>query len=348
MTSETVRRRTLRAAIRIREHLAGSGHFSLLPILYEHEWHELSKEASRFELVRTKGWNAAAESLLRNLNYSAANLRRRLETFLSQLPKIPAPEQIASPREIADDITALAEEFEELEIDLQKNTLSVVTSSIELEETYLGAFSIVLRWKDVGSVPCYNIIARDPQPAEENDKVTHPHVSEQRLCEGEGSTAIRSALAQGRLLDFFVLVKQILETYNPGSAYVSLSRWSGGSDCSDCGYNMSEDESWGCDRCGSTLCDDCRHCCQECDVTLCSGCYLPCHDCEETFCRRCLVTRPGTQNLVCKSCLEEGEPTDDDNETPAESEAGEPSQGGAGTPADPAHAVCLEEAAVPA
>ena len=47
------------------------------------------------------------------------------------------------------------------------------------------------------------------------------------LCEGEGSTAIHKAIAQGSHLDFFTLAKQILETYNPDSAYVALSRWNG-------------------------------------------------------------------------------------------------------------------------
>ena len=40
------------------------------------------------------------------------------------------------------------------------------------------------------------------------------------------------ALRAGRLLDFFQIVSRILETYNSGSAYVSLSHWNG-SPCAD-------------------------------------------------------------------------------------------------------------------
>jgi hypothetical protein len=77
---------------------------------------------------------------------------------------------------------------------------------------------------------------------------THPHVREKLLCEGDGAASIRRALAEGRLLDFFTLVRQVLETYNPGSAYVELSRWNGVT-CKDCGYIMPGDGYGTCDLC---------------------------------------------------------------------------------------------------
>ena len=33
--------------------------------------------------------------------------------------------------------------------------------------------------------------------------------------------------ADGRLFDFFVIVRQVLNTYNPHSAYISLEDWDG-------------------------------------------------------------------------------------------------------------------------
>ncbi len=38
---------------------------------------------------------------------------------------------------------------------------------------------------------------------------------------------IRTALEQGRLCDFFSLVRSILNTYSPDSPYVSLYDWCG-------------------------------------------------------------------------------------------------------------------------
>jgi len=255
--------------------------------------------------------------------------------------------QVSGPRDIAADLAALEDEFEKVELNLQEKKLSVVTSDIELEDTYLGSFRIVLHWEEIGQGPCYDVIAEDPHPADANDDVTHPHVSGETLCEGEGSTAIRKAIAQGRLLDFFTLVKQILETYNPDSAYVSLSRWKGGQECYDCGGQTSADESWGCSRCGETVCDSCHSSCEACDETLCSGCSSSCQECRGVFCRGCLEFRPGSRVLVCNHCLEKGNESDDD-ETPTGSEAEQPHEGCPIAPAATPDPLCLEEAAVPA
>lgn len=346
-TQTNLLRRQIRAAVQIHTHLVGGGRLSPLPVLYDHEWDELLATIKRFELVRDRGWQSAADSLLSTLDLSAASLSRRLDRFRYELPRTPSAIQVSGPRDIAADLAALEDEFEEVELNLQEKKLSVVTSAIELEGTYLGPFRIVLNWEEIGQGPCYDVIATDPQPADANDDVTHPHVTGESLCEGEGSIPIRKAIAQGRLLDFFTLVKQILETYNPDSAYVALSRWNGGEDCYECGYSMSHDESWGCERCSTTLCDDCRKICEDCESSLCSGCYSPCSDCDGAFCRGCLEFRPGTKVLICKQCLEKGE-TSDDDETPASPEAKQSHEGCPCASAAAPDSVCLEEALVPA
>ena len=340
-------RRQIRAAVQIHTHLVGSGRCSPLPVLYDHEWDELLSAVKRFELVRDRGWQTAADSLLSSLDLTAANLGRRLDRFRHELPRYPSSMQVSGPRDIAADLAALEAEFEKVDLNLQEKKLSVVTSDIELEDTYLGPFCIVLHWEEIGHGPCYDVIAEDPHPADANDDVTHPHVSGETLCEGEGSTAIRKAIAQGRLLDFFTLVKQILETYNPESAYVAISRWNGGAECYECGYSMSQDESWSCERCSTTICNDCRTNCEECEATLCSGCSASCHDCDVTFCRRCLEFRPGTKILVCKQCLEKGD-TSDDDETPTSPETEQSHEGCSCSAAPASDPVCLEEALVPA
>ncbi len=348
MSTETsLMRRQLRAAVQIHTHLASTGRLSPLPVLYDREWDELTNSIRRFELARDKGWQIAADSLLSDLDLSAASLGRRLDRFRTELPRAPAPLQVLGPRDIAADLAALEEEFEEVDLNFQEKKLSVVTPDIELQDTYLGPFRIVLHWEEIGKGTCYCVVAEDPQPAEGYDHVKHPHVTDDRLCEGEGSTAIRKTSAQGRLLDFFTLVKQILETYNPNSAYVALSRWSGGRDCHDCGTSVSDEDSYGCSRCSESVCDSCRNSCEACDETLCSGCCTTCGECNGSFCRGCLKFRPGSRVLICNECLEKGENSDDD-ETPADDPPGEFSAGGDGCPAPAADSLCLEEAAVPA
>lgn len=73
----------------------------------------------------------------------------------------------------------------------------------------------------------YTVVAVTPNPCEKDDRTVHPHVHDESLCEGEGEAAIGKALSQVRLLDFFVLVHQILQTDNAGSAYARLNEWTG-------------------------------------------------------------------------------------------------------------------------
>ena len=67
------------------------------------------------------------------------------------------------------------------------------------------------------------MIALIPIPAAPNEEVTHPHVSAQKLCAGEGQAAIEAALTSGRIADFFMLVDRVLHTYTEGSAFIELN-----------------------------------------------------------------------------------------------------------------------------
>ena len=112
MSTETTQgRRQIRAAIQIHTHLSSTGRFGPIPILYDHEWNELANSVRRFELAREKGWQTAADSLLSQLDLSAASLGRRLDRFRYELPRAPAPMQVSGPRDIAADLAAMEEEF---------------------------------------------------------------------------------------------------------------------------------------------------------------------------------------------------------------------------------------------
>ena len=128
------------------------------------------------------------------------------------------------------------------------------------------------------------MIAIDANPAGANDSVTHPHVQDEELCEGDGQQSIRKALEQGRLLDFFVIVANLLRTYNSGSPYISLSEWHG-VECADCGYSVSADDRWICEKCETTLCEECNYNCFGCDRIYCNECVTRCENCEEYSCR---------------------------------------------------------------
>jgi hypothetical protein len=206
--------------------------------------------------------------------------------------------------EIYRDLLALKQEFDSVSCDLRRGQLRVETEPIVLDGIELGRFEICLEWNYLERERMYHIIALDPNPAATNASVTHPHVQDGHLCEGEGYAAIRSALADGRLFDFFVIVARILGTYAYGSAYVELKDW-GGLPCHGCGDHVAADERTYCNGCDEVLCDGCNHPCQECGTSHCSGCISECKGCNQAFCSACLGECSQCSVLTCSECLEE-------------------------------------------
>lgn len=259
----------------------------------------------RFGLAVQRNWMVAAErmqaQILRNfldMSYEWQTVRNYLE---KELPKLPTFADILA------ELHQLEEEYGQLRFNPEEKTLSVITDFIELEDVPLGSFEIRLHLLRLGEL-CkdspYRTIALEPNPAGSDSSVTHPHVSGEHLCEGDGHLPIQKALAQGRLYDFFSIVVGILNTYCPDSPYVSLSDWDGFS-CYDCGYTMSRDESYICEQCGNDFCSQCSTSCQICDITLCLGCAIECPGCRKAICPKCYSTCEECGEKLCKSCINE-------------------------------------------
>ena len=113
-------------------------------------------------------------------------------------------------------------------------------------------------------MPDYRVIALEPHPAGQDESVTHPHVRDETLCEGDGQGAVRSAPRRGAGTDFFTVVHRVLQTYAAGRAFIDLDDWEG-TRCSDCGCGVAESDSCICYHCDATLCCDCRNYCSQCD-----------------------------------------------------------------------------------
>jgi len=342
---DPLKRLVIRAALRIHEHLTGTGRLSGLVQLPTQEWNHSARLLQRLEFTLRRGWRAASDSLLTDLEYSLQRLRRECDTCHANLPRSAATNRLAPPGEIVADILALDEEFGGLTIKLGENLLQVQTNPIVLEETSLGRFRIELRWELIGRERAYEVIAETPNTPENDEEVTHPHVRDNLLCEGEGAAPIRRALAEGRLLDFFTLVRQILGTYNAGSAYVELSRWNGVA-CKDCGYVMPGDGYGVCDRCDDPLCSECSVGCSRCGQYVCNGCSTTCEACGEPLCESCLQSTDSGR-LLCPTCLEETLEESDEDDRSQEDTAPDTAVCPTG-PTPAADAVCLGEAPLPA
>ena len=335
------RRRAIRAALKIHEHLHGAARPSIVELPH-FLWNRVSQVHARLQHVHSRQWQAASQSLIDDLYFQAGHLIRELESFKASLPPRPAYQMLATPADIVADLVALQADFDDLQIDPAEHTISVLTEPIVLEGIRLGRFRIELHWNRIGQAKAYQVIAQEPHCAFGRDDVTHPHVAGGRLCEGDGATPLRSALSSGRLLDFFMLVRQILETYNGASPHVALEEWDGIS-CTDCGTSQSRDAGGNCDRCDEPLCSDCSCLCERCDNYLCTNCSAECAECGRRYCLPCLCRPAGASRLLCKTCLEKGDDSDDsDDEALAEVPAALP------LTAATADGLCDGEIAVPA
>jgi len=306
MTTKTdLRRQAIRAAVKIHEHLLGPAARHAQQIALPHDaWQELCRTMERLRFVEDRGWQAASQSLIQDFDYMAGRLQREIELLRQELSPRSMSTLVASAGEVAADLIALEQEFEQVELNLKERWATVRTAPITLEDVYLGPFRIVLYWERIGRPHAYHLCADEPNCPEGQDDVIHPHVRDHQLCEGDGAALIKAALSSGRLYDFFVLVRQILGTYNPDSAHVSLANWNGSCSCEGCDTALSEDDYSICERCDHRFCNDCTWGCDTCSSCVCSECSDSCAQCGNRFCLACLTTPEGTTQLLCKQCLE--------------------------------------------
>ncbi len=266
---------------------------------------DVTKNSRNFSTAIDKCWYLAAEKIRSRISRNLIDFSHHLDQFKNIIDsdslKLPKPGDIVA------ELLQIEQEFGGIKFDLKAKTLSIITESIVLDEILLGAFEIRLYLSEIKKLTTespYKIIALEPNPAGSDSNVTHPHISSERLCEGDGYTPIRKAIQQGRLSDFFTIIVQTLQTYNPDSPYVSLDEWEGVS-CYDCGYTISGDECYYCEDCERDYCSSCSTYCQICDTTICLGCSFECPSCNQYVCRHCTVECAECEETVCKDCVTE-------------------------------------------
>jgi len=272
---------------------------------FSYKCSDATKDSHLFYAAVEKGWFGSAEKIRTRVNRNLSDFTYHVQRFKdlvnsdeTKLPKL---------ADIFSELSQIDQELGEYQFDLNEKTISVITEPITLEDIPFGPFEIKLFIDKIDKLYTespYFVIALQPNPAGANDSVTHPHVSDERLCEGDGVVSIRKAIEQGRFCDFFTIIVSILQTYNPDSPYVSLDDWEGIS-CYDCGYTISGDDSYYCECCDSDFCSQCSTYCQMCDTTLCLGCAYECPGCNEPVCQNCTAKCKDCEEIYCKDCLTE-------------------------------------------
>ncbi|MBN2579371.1 MAG: hypothetical protein JXB10_10300 [Pirellulales bacterium] len=300
-----IQKQALRAAGMIRRRLAERREEPTPIQLPEDHWSEMQRFIRQIQQAQRHRWHRAARRLTDDLLYQIDYCRSRLSDLLALLRQKSESPALPALKDLYQEILALQEEYDEFDVDPKTGEIRVTTEPIVLQDLRLGQFAIRLHWKSSGGTSPYNIVALEPHPAASDSSVTHPHVQSERLCEGDGRAAIRTALDQGRLGDFFQIVTQILSTYAEGSAYVELDQWYGES-CSDCGGLVDEDERYYCNRCENLLCGECSTSCEHCGDGYCSGCISSCQTCQEPHCSACLEACAKCCRATCPHCLQDG------------------------------------------
>ncbi len=267
-------------------------------------WQKITRQINH---ARRHEWHAALHTLTAELQFVLRNIQLDLNAARRALDYRDEP-PLASMTDLLADLDQLEDEFGSWQFDSKTGTLSVTTESISLEQIELGPFAIRLdvgRLTHVDQRRIYFVDALEPNPAEGSSHVNHPHVSDSQLCEGDASAAIKSALEQGRIADFFMLVRSVLTTYNSGSPYVSLDRWHGGSSCHDCGNHVNDDDRCCCHRCDDEFCSNCTSCCEGCQNYFCASCMVTCPCCDECYCEGCMGVCTSCRASTCEGCLRE-------------------------------------------
>ncbi|TWT56432.1 hypothetical protein [Allorhodopirellula solitaria] len=296
----------------------------------------------RLEMATQRNWPTAARDASDRLHGALDILRMRATHSIDNLKRQSRSHIEPTATLIFQEIQALRGEFDAVTIERSIQRLTVTTSSIVLDGVLLGSFEIRLNWKYIKESSPFDVIALEPNEPASGEGVTHPHVQSDSLCEGEGSDAIRRALDEGRLYDFFCIVDQILRTYNSGSAYVQLDDWNG-VNCRSCGDTVDSDQALACSNCETELCMECSTCCDSCCERYCEECASSCESCGDDACKMCLKSCDDCGESFCPSCLYEGTCDDCLNNENAENAKDEPEQ-----PCPAVQPVCVGKASVPA
>ena len=263
-------------------------------------WTNLLALKRQLEMAHDRGFRHCLASLHEDYRWRLDELTGMIQS-LRQFRGSPPREPSLS--DWFHELRALEDDFGEIVIDAKRSILRVTTEPITLQGVYLGPFAIDFGWSRLGEyrgVRCFDIVARDPHPANNRDDVTHPHVDDGNLCAGDATAPIDRALSEGRISDAFLLIRSVLTTYNAKSAYVPLAEWDGVS-CEDCRNRVQRENASYCSGCEHDLCEDCASSCRSCDTTRCSDCLTACDGCDELCCSRCLEEIESCKSLFLMS-----------------------------------------------
>ncbi len=235
----SLQRSTLRAALSIHQALTRPAPTPRLPELPDMLWDRSHRSLQAWQRATSRRWTQAARVVRQRLDDDLQQLIQELEQCRYAIHREAQSPTNVSLSDLIDDLRSLEDEFDQVTINLRERKLSVTTEPIDLEGLELGPFSIALHWNRLSEHGPYRIVAEDPHPAHSNDEVTHPHVHDERLCEGR-SSGHSPSLCRRDASSTSSSRSAGAPTYNPSSPYVAIENWQG-VPCHDCGSLTGEE-----------------------------------------------------------------------------------------------------------
>ena len=281
-------------------------------------WGDFELHANQIqEFIDKSDYKAANDLLVYVKDYLYIFNSPYVEAYnkISNLGILKPPKQSPSVDEMAVELGKVLKAFPGSRIDLFEAQIKVRTESITLTayedgrdiSVDLGPFDIVMSLTayNLGEVGRYmRVHAVEPNYARTTryHRVTHPNISDGKLCTGEGEAALRDCIARGFFTDAFRIIDSIIHTYGFINPYCKLSAWRSPT-CRCCGDSYESDEIFNCPFCECEYCSSCSISCSHnsCEYSSCDSCSRMCTECEYHFCPDHAVSCFDCGNWFCLS-----------------------------------------------
>jgi hypothetical protein len=268
--------------------------------------YELLSIHRQVEIATARRLPNAAQRLKAKWDDALKNLTCAIRDVAQHKDQVPP--DVRSVRDILQDLEQIRRDYGDFDYFSDEHMLAVTTPRIALQSMDLGRFRIELNILSLGrrtQKRFYEIRAFDLKCAASNGGVPHPHVLYGHLNAREFTEPIRNAKLTGRIADFFNLVIQALQSYDPSTAYVKIEDWHKVF-CSQCQQELPDGLRTFCEGCDEWCCERCWTKCTGCAKQLCEGCQSICHMCGTILCSTCMTTCALCGAKACESCLQKG------------------------------------------
>ena len=186
MTTTLSRRILLRAAGRIHDQYMRLHRPPDLPLLPFAAWDACVRLAVLIERAQERGFLFTAQRLSRQLVRELDAFSERCRETAAVIQTADRRPAVPSLRLLYDELAALPQEFDYVEIDLSGGELVVTTDPVVLEDVHLGPFEIRFDWNDLEDPPPYRVVALQPYAAASDGETTPSPCAERTALRRRG------------------------------------------------------------------------------------------------------------------------------------------------------------------